>query len=146
MKKKTKIQPKPLWAGMITFDMYETNVPVFIDNKSREAALRAIGVEPEALAHESYYGLCCVDDHPQGGSIFSIVLSPESNISTWAHEASHLVDFIFDYLGIHPGVESTENRAYMVGYVTSRFAEIMGEYHAKQDRAAKRRARAKPSV
>ena len=48
-----------------------------------------------------------------------------SNSNTWVHEASHLVDFVIDYLGLDPGVEGTETRAYMLGHIYSSIEEIM---------------------
>lgn len=134
-----KSQTKKPWIGMIDLDIYGIQIPVFIDMKSRNEAIKSIGIEPKDF-DTPFYGLACYEDHPDGSSILSLVLTPESNLQTWSHEASHLTDFVFDMVGISTSLECTEPRAYMLGYIVARIAEIMHDYEESL-KAEKRKKR-----
>jgi hypothetical protein len=46
-------------------------------------------------------------------------------VANLAHEASHVVDFVFEYLEIPPGPGSTETRAYMAGFIVEKGLSLL---------------------
>ena len=47
----------------------------------------------------------------------------DSDLGTIAHEATHVVSYIFDYIGQDLDAVNDEAQAYLTGYITQRFME-----------------------
>lgn len=107
---------------IIPIDVFKMEVGVFYDDKSRVATLRSEGCEAEpwddaaiASAHLDH----TEDGHPR----FSFVIKDGATRATWAHECSHMADFLCDVLGIPISLEATEVRAYLVGHLMAGLEE-----------------------
>ena len=119
-----KIRSKPI--GWIVVDMFNFHCPVFTSDEARVAFSKKKDIPFEAYNEPSYGHVCrSIDD--DGSYYFSMVLTPEASIGTWAHESSHLTDFIFERFSIPTGVKNTEVRAYMIGCMVDQIAEFMAK-------------------
>jgi len=70
---------------------------------------------------EDIHGLTCIacaSHYPiDGGNLFAICLPEGSDWDTYAHECSHIVDFISEEIGMPMNMDTTEPRAYLMGYI-----------------------------
>ena len=57
------------------------------------------------------------------GNYYTLLLPLEKDDSTIAHEATNIVDEIFEYIGVSSRVD-TEIRAYLVGWVVKEIGKI----------------------
>lgn len=115
-----------LVKGWIEIEIFRMAVPVFISEADRVAYLNFhkasyAPMTPEqraaALAGWALY--------PDQSKLIFMVLPVGVPQSTWVHEASHVVDFVFEHLGIDTGIEVTEVRAYMLGHIFASIEDIM---------------------
>lgn len=75
-----------------------------------------------------FEGMACWYKDTEGAPVFAVYLSPTSTGDVWVHEASHLVDMIFETMGIFTGYESTETRAYMLQHIFRSMAYAISTY------------------
>lgn len=47
------------------------------------------------------------------------------NIGTIAHEASHAIHFVFDFVGIKPSFKNDENEAYYIGWLVTKIIQFL---------------------
>jgi len=98
-------------------DIYELDVAFFWDAEQMARLYkRYFGIElvidPDAVMARAYmHGM------PDGSVRFAILMTERADWWHYAHECSHMVDFIFDQLGIDTGLETTEPRAYLMGFL-----------------------------
>lgn len=114
------------FIGFIDIDVFNLQVAVFSKNKSRLKMLRKQGCNDPSASDEGAFASAHLD-FVNGSARLSMVLKPAASKSSWAHECSHIVDFIFNFLGIPPGIESTEIRSYLLGHLWSGLEKIMPE-------------------
>lgn len=102
--------------GTINLDLFNVQVCVFKNDKSRVKFLRSKGVD--ATPHNA---ACLSSSHfeagPDGAPWFSMVIKKKANLSTLAHECVHIADYVMDVFGIPCTAENTEVRAYLVGHL-----------------------------
>lgn len=109
--------PDKRMTAYIPVDVFHLGVAVFRSEKTRLAVLRDQGcrsLTPHPKAAVSSAHMDVADD---GTVRLSMVIKPKASRSTWAHECSHVADFIMEHVGIPLGLESTELRAYLVGHL-----------------------------
>jgi len=104
-------------ALYIPLDMFNLGVAVFRSETKRLAVLQKQGCVDLERQNDSALASAHMDYTSDGAIRLSMVIKPGATRSTWAHECSHIADFAMEYLGIPPGVESTEVRAYLVGHL-----------------------------
>lgn len=84
---------------------------------------------PGEMIPEDHSGSCIPIDEDCHGEHFCLYLgSADFAIDTVAlatHETTHLVDFIFDVLGVPPGKESTEFRAHLTEFIMSAILRLL---------------------
>lgn len=111
---------------VIPIDLFNMDVGVFTNDSSRVNTLLQEGCDaelwdPAALA--SAHRDTTRDGYPR----LSLVIKPEATRATWAHECSHMADFLCDALGLPISLEATEVRAYLVGHLMAGLEDILGE-------------------
>ncbi len=114
---------------IIPVDVYNMDIGVFTDDKSRVATLRQEGCDAERWT-DAALASAHVDQTQDGYPRFSFVIKPEATRATWAHECSHMADFMCDALGLPISLEATEVRAYLVGHFMAGLEEIL--IHVKE--------------
>ena len=115
--------PQPI--GIIPLDIFNLDVAVFKSEPDRLAQQRAQGCN-DLTEHSSAALSSAHRDFTDAGNVrFAMVIKPEANKATWAHECVHIADFVIDHLGLPTAVEATEIRAYMVGHLFSHLQKIM---------------------
>lgn len=112
-------------AGWISLDMFRMSIPIFLTNTHCIEVLKHEGIEVVPDDGKVVQGYAGWGTDAEGVRLHYVMLPPDSNTNTWVHEASHLVDFIIDYLGLDPSIDGTETRAYMLGHIFSSIEEIM---------------------
>jgi|GEM_PF-5583313 len=127
--------------GVIHIDVFDIQVPLFISDFDRVEAGKAMGVEVTPTT-QPINGAVGRDIATDGSWFYSMVINPEATPATWAHEASHLADFVMDALRMPMGLKNTEVRAYMVGCVFEQIAYFMPKIHKRARKAAKHAAKA----
>jgi hypothetical protein len=131
----TKAQRKieALVKGWIYIDMFHLSIPVFISDVDRVAWLSHHQMEFSTLdPDKKVAAIAGWASDPEGCRCIYMVLPLGVTSATWAHEASHVVDFVIEYLGLDPGLEGTEARAYMLGHIFSSIEDIMKPLIASQ--------------
>lgn len=109
--------------GVIELSIFNIDIPVFLTDEDRVQELRRRGYDAEPCDRD-HFGLvsqCITED---GYMSLAMVITSRARSGTIPHECSHLVDFVFDHVGIPGGVESTEIRAYLSTYLIEQ-TEIM---------------------
>ncbi|WP_297576041.1 hypothetical protein [uncultured Deefgea sp.] len=69
---------------------------------------------------------CYIGTVIDGVVYFAVGFNEDFDFTTVIHEASHLVDMVFEQRGIPFGTESTEIRAYTLQYICQELFKIMG--------------------
>lgn len=110
---------------IITVDIYNMDVGVFTNDKERVATLAKEGCDVEPW-DQAALASAHLDTTSDGFPRFSLVVKPEATRATWAHECSHMADFMCDVLGLPISLEATEVRAYLVGHFMAGLEEILG--------------------
>lgn len=113
-------------VSVIEVGPFGAQVALFESDEERLAYFReALGFEGKR--HEGpHYGLATREYSPAGKVYFTITICPDANITTLAHEASHMVDWMCDEHGVPLGVENTEIRAYMLESIFADLADHFG--------------------
>lgn len=112
-------------AGWIILDMFRIAIPIFLTNKHCIEVLEYEGIDIVPDDGKVVQGYAGWGTDAEGVRLHYVMLPADSNTNTWVHEASHLVDFIIDFLGLDPTIDGTETRAYMLGHIYSSIEEIM---------------------
>lgn len=121
------------FIDVITIDMFNVVIPLFVDANQMLQALDKVCVDVDTSeAAFEFDGMACWYKDDEGAPVFAIYLHPSSTGDVWVHEASHLVDMIFETMGIFSGFESTETRAYMLQHIFRSIAYSMSIYKQKQ--------------
>ena len=103
---------EPAFIDVITIDMFNVVIPLFVNAGDMLEALDEVCVDVDTSdADFEFDGMACLYKDDEGSPVFAVYLSPSSTGDVWVHEASHLVDMVFETMGIFPGYESTETRA-----------------------------------
>lgn len=126
--------PKRLRAeGLIHYELFALEVPVFTCEKVRIEAMQFLGLPESGLLQPC---LGCVSRliDENGSPVFSMTITSEATLSTWAHEAVHLADLVMCDRGIPTDVENTEVRAYLTGYAVHQISEIMKGYETRMSK------------
>jgi hypothetical protein len=111
--------------GSIPIDVFNINVAVFASDADRVACLKEEGCDP--VEHDiAALASAHMDEKPNGGARFSLVLKPDATKATWAHECSHMADFICHRLGMPISFDATEVRAYLIGHLFAHLEEMLG--------------------
>jgi len=110
--------------GIINLDIFHLIVAVFISDEDRCKDMERFGFQPEPETR-SFRGLAVQSYDDQGHCFHAIVITPDGDDSTITHEASHIVDFLFDHLGIPGDMGSTELRAYLSSYLIERTRQMV---------------------
>lgn len=120
--------------GIVSIDMLSISFPVFLTVQDALDDLIAHGfnIDPDDHNHDVYGSFMEVDSATQG-TTYVMVITKDAPVSTWAHEASHAVDFIMERLGMPPDVSNTETRAYMLGHIVEEIQNIILPVLAKLD-------------
>ena len=113
--------------GAITLDVFHTEVGVFKSDKSRVKFLRKKGLTEIPANDHACFASSHMDAGPDGRAWFSMVIKPEANDATRAHECVHIADFLMDRFGIPTDVSNTEVRAYLVGKLFGDLQDMMEE-------------------
>lgn len=125
-----KVDEPKLEVTVIPVDVYSIDVGVFRDDKSRVATLKSEGCDAESWENAALAS-AHLDRTEDGYPRFSFVIKPEATRATWAHECSHMADFICDALGLPISLEATEVRAYLVGYLMASLEDIIDAGESK---------------
>lgn len=134
MSKKSRKSKNDRWLDVIIIDVFSMQIPVFLNQEDKNHTLASRGFTSFQL-HSPIHGAACRDYCDDGSSLISLIIPPNSEPSTWAHEAVHVADFIMDTLGMDMELGNTETRAYITGYVFNRVSEIMEDYHGQEEKA-----------
>lgn len=127
-KKKSRKNP---WIGFVHLDLFELHIPVFVDPEARLEGLKHYGVLEPTTIDFPVLGTASFDCDEDGARIYALYFREDAGPETWSHEASHLVDFILNQLGMGVGLKNTELRAYMVGYLTGQIYDLLLDYNQK---------------
>lgn len=109
---------------VIPVDVYNMDVGVFTTDQARVATLTAEGCDVTAW-DDAALASAHMDRTSDGYPRFSLVIKPGASKATWAHECSHMADFMCDALGLPISLEATEVRAYLVGHFMAGLEDIL---------------------
>lgn len=112
--------------GIIPLDIFNLEVAVFGDDAARVASLKEQGVEDAEEHNAAALSSAHLDYTVNGEPRLSMVIKPVATRATWAHECTHVADFVCSALGVPLCMETTEVRAYLVGHMMARLEDIMG--------------------
>lgn len=101
---------------IIPVDVFNLEVAVFRSESARVKCLRKEGCSPDDH-DQSAIASAHVDLAGDGSPRLSLVIKPHAAKATWAHECSHMADFICNLLGIPISLKNTETRAYLVQHL-----------------------------
>lgn len=125
------------FIDVITIDMFNVAIPVFVNAGQMLQALDKICVDVDTRDSEfKFDGMACLYKDDEGCPVYAVYLHPDSTVDVWAHEASHLVDMVFETMGIYAGYESTETRAYMLQHIFRSMVHCMTVYKEEQSELA----------
>lgn len=126
------------YHDVIEVEMFQAQIPVFTDRREMIETLISIGTDAKTawIDEGPCFGMATTVKDSSGADVFALYLDPEADASVWVHEASHLVDFIFDSRGISTCMASTETRAYMLGWIFKEIARIMNDFVLAQERSS----------
>lgn len=117
------------FIDVISIDMFNVVIPVFVDANKMFQALDKVCKDVENTESGfTFDGMACWYKDDEGAPVFAVYLHPGSSADVWVHEASHLVDMIFETMGIFSGYESTETRAYMLQHIFRSMVYAMSTY------------------
>lgn len=116
--------PTAVAMGAITVDVFNIHVGVFRDDAMRVKALADAGVKAHP-AEDAAWATAHRDIGPDGHAWFAMVIKPEANRATWAHECVHLADWIMDHIGAPTDAANTEVRAYLVSHLFAGLEAIL---------------------
>lgn len=116
--------PTAIALGAISVDVFNIEVGVFRDDEMRVQALADAGVEAHP-AEGASWATAHKDIGPDGYAWFAMVIKPEANKATWAHECVHLADWIMEHIGAPTDAANTEVRAYLVGHLFAGLETIL---------------------
>jgi len=74
--------------------------------------------------------------------IFVIIDSQYADPSTMAHEAVHVVNYIFDYVGLHLDSNNDEAQAYTTGHVVKLMDSVVKKFKTKTTKRGKTKNKA----
>lgn len=125
------------FIDVISIDMFNVVIPLFVDANQMLEALDKVCVDVDTTecAFE-FNGMACLYKDDEGAPVFAVYLHPDSTGDVWVHEASHLVDMVFETMGIFTGYEATETRAYMLQHIFRSMAYSMSVYKQTQSEVA----------
>lgn len=127
------LEEETAFIDVITIDMFNVVIPIFVDAGEMLHALDQVCVDVDTTEADFVFdGMACLYKDIEGAPVFAVYLHPGSTGDVWVHEASHLVDMVFETMGIFTGYESTETRAYMLQHIFRSIATAMSEYREKQ--------------
>jgi len=112
-------------AGWIFIDMFRISIPIFLTNKHCVDVLEYEGIETLPDYTHRVDGYAGWGQNKDGSRLHYVMLPQDSTTNTWVYEASHLTDFIIDFLGLDPSIDGTETRAYLLGHIFSSIEDIM---------------------
>lgn len=109
--------------GSFKIAIFGLKVRVANNAPALEKQLRRAGFDGLAFDEDA----CGLTFLPGGnsGATDAVIYIDGNSAGTIAHEASHLVDFCFEHYGIGPGAESTEIRAYLMGYCVKKITKLV---------------------
>lgn len=108
--------------GVIYLDVFNIQVGVFWNTKRCNKFLKHKGIKNRC--NKNSFGEVHVFTGNNGNLYFVILIKKDANVSTMAHEASHMADFICEFLGIPISCKNTETRAYIVGYIVGKLMAL----------------------
>ena len=71
----------------------------------------------DVTEHGASCPACASHYELDAGNVFAICMTEDAGWETYAHECSHMVDFISDVIGMPMTMDTTEPRAYLMGYL-----------------------------
>lgn len=111
-------------VNVISVDVYNMDVGVFTTDEARVSTLKQEGCDAEPW-NNAALASAHIDTTTDGYPRFSFVIKPQATRATWAHECSHMADFLCDTLGLPISLEATEVRAYLVGHLMAGLEDIL---------------------
>lgn len=114
--------------GVLNVDIFNITIPVFLCPRMLVDAFKDKNIAvDEDWADDSIptNGLAIYTRDSEGCAVLGLVIHQDAPVSVWVHEISHLVDFIFNIVGIDGGYEHTETRAHMAGKLFDQLEDIM---------------------
>lgn len=119
------------YLGVICVEMFQIDIAVFpcLNTMVDTLISRDVDADPDWKNDPPCNGMAVLCKDSKGCSVFAMMIDPDSDFMTWAHEISHIVDMIFSTVGIPGGIENTETRAYMTGHIWEQLEQIIGEHH-----------------
>jgi hypothetical protein len=119
----------PGMIDLIEIDMFQVQAALFIDLDCMIDQLISLGTDADnSWRKELCRGMAAHVHDESGSPVLALYIAPDSPVSVWVHEISHLVDFIFDIRGISPCAKSTETRAYMNQFIFEIIENAMANY------------------
>lgn len=103
-------------AGWINIDVYRIAIPICLSSDACRELCEHEGISWD-MPEKTVMAFAGWGQTKKGQRMHYVMLPSDSTPTTWVHEASHLVDFIFDYLGLDPSIEGTEARAYLLEHI-----------------------------
>lgn len=111
--------------GTISVDVYNLDVGVFSSHAARIKFLRKQGCSDPAGLNCNGLAGAGLDEADDGRYLLTIVITEKAGMAEWAHECSHIADFICDVVGVPISLEATEARAYLVGHIFAGLQDIL---------------------
>ena len=113
--------------GLVSIDMLSISFPVFltVQDAIDDLLSRGYDIDPGDFQHNVFGSFMELNHKSEPRTGYAMVITKEASVSTWAHEASHAVDFIMERLGMPSDISNTETRAYMLGHIVSEIQNIM---------------------
>ena len=125
--KKNKDKVKGEAVFVIPLHIFKIDVAVFDNIADHKLAMKKHNIPDWDYEEIPCTGSAHYMKDKDGFPYYSMVISKNSSVGTWAHEACHIADFIMEHVGIPFNADNTEIRAYMVGFMV----DIIRDCHDK---------------
>lgn len=109
--------------GFVGIEIFSIYPMIFKTQEDHLTYFQAYGFSCPEPQH-NFVAYAGYGENDKGIRAYFAVLPDGISCGVWVHEASHLVDFIFDHLGLPTKLGNTELRAYMIEHIFNEICSI----------------------
>lgn len=122
--------------GLLTADVFNMEIPVYVTEDHAREGFAARGIQwREEFQSTGGWTAKVIYSYDQAGSgAIAMIIPHDVEDSTIVHELVHVVDIMFDWLGVETSKEVTEVRAYLMGHFykqTKKMLSVFNEAYSK---------------
>lgn len=120
--------------GLLTADVFNMEIPVYVTEDHAKEGFAARGIQWQFESNGAWVAKVIYSYDGQGAGAIAMIVPHNVDDSTIVHELVHVIDIMFDWLGVDTGKEVTEVRAYLMGHFykqTKKMLSVFNEAYSK---------------